>query len=55
MNKTTDHIEIDVEKTLALMPAWVKEKARRYREQKKLAEKVFGPVVRQIEKLQQSK
>lgn len=30
------------------MKGWAKEKDRRYRKQKKFAEKMFGPVIRQI-------
>lgn len=32
------------------IPAWVKEKERRYKKQKALAERVFGDVVKQIKK-----
>ena len=39
---------INLKKTFALMPWWVKEKARRYRVQQKFAKKLFDPVVKQI-------
>lgn len=45
----------ELKEALALMPWWAKEKARRYQEQKKLAEKLFGPVVRQIQQQQKAK
>lgn len=32
------------------IPSWVKEKQRRYKAQKALAERVFGDVVKQIER-----
>ncbi len=32
------------------IPSWVKEKERRFKKQKALAERVFGDVVRQIER-----
>jgi hypothetical protein len=52
--KRTGYSSIDVERTLSLMPSWVKEKERRYRRQKKLSEKVFGTVWKFIEKQQKS-
>ena len=39
-------------KALSRMKSWAKEKDRRYREQKKFAKKIFGKVVRQIQKSQ---
>jgi hypothetical protein len=37
-------------KALDQIPSWVKEKERRYKKQKALAERVFGDVVRHINK-----
>lgn len=48
MKQPSNYPPIDVEKTLSLMPAWVKEKERRYYIQKKIADKAFGKVVEQI-------
>ena len=43
--KQASYSPINVEETLSLMPAWVKEKERRYLLQKKIAQKAFGEVV----------
>lgn len=40
----------ELHNALKEIPAWVKEKERRYKKQKALAERVFGEVVKQIEK-----
>jgi hypothetical protein len=48
MKRSQSYPPIDVEKTLSLMPAWVKEKERRYYLQQKIAEKAFGEVVEYI-------
>jgi hypothetical protein len=55
MKRNSPNSSIDVQQTLSLMPDWVKEKARRHRQQKRLAEKVFGSVVLFIEKQQEAK
>ncbi len=38
----------NLKKTLAKMKWWAKEKDRRYIKQKKLAEKVFGPLIKRL-------
>ena len=48
MKYKADQEDIDLKKVLSLMPWWAKEKARRYRKQKKFAEKMFGPVIKQL-------
>jgi len=40
--------ERELKKTLSLMPMWIKEKARRYKKQKSIAEKVFGSLVKKL-------
>ena len=42
----------NLKKALSRMKSWAKEKDRRYREQKKFAKKIFGKVVKQIQKSQ---
>jgi hypothetical protein len=55
MTQTTAQRIKSINAALALMPAWVKEKAKRYREQKKFAEETFGPVVKYIQQQQKRK
>lgn len=48
MKIENDYKPINLKKTLKLMPLWAKEKDRRYREQKKFREKLFGPLIKQL-------
>ena len=48
MKKQPDYKPIDLKKTLAKMKWWAKEKDRKYLEQKKFAEKLFGRVIKQL-------
>jgi hypothetical protein len=52
---TTEQRIKSIHTALDLVPAWVKEKAKRYREQKKFAEKTFGPIVKYIREQQKRK
>lgn len=52
--KKSESTDKDLLRALALMPWWVKEKERRYRRQKKLAEKVFGALVKKLKKIHNS-
>ena len=48
MKKGTAYEPIDLNKTLAKMKGWAKEKDRRYRQQKKFAEKMFGSLIKKL-------
>ncbi|MEK6614944.1 MAG: hypothetical protein AABZ32_02360 [Bacteroidota bacterium] len=48
MKQKKEYNSINLKETLAKMQWWAKEKDRRYRKQKKLAEKVFGPLIKQL-------
>ncbi|CAN5876856.1 hypothetical protein BH11BAC7_BH11BAC7_32180 [soil metagenome] len=48
MKQSANYPPIDVQETLSLMPAWVKEKERRYYLQQEIAERAFGDVVEYI-------
>ena len=50
MRISSERRAAELHKALTQIPSWVKEKERRYKKQKALAERVFGDVVRQIEK-----
>jgi hypothetical protein len=45
MKHSSEYPPIDVEETLSLMPAWVKEKERRYHLQQKIAKRAFSEVI----------
>lgn len=49
MSRTTS-IESEVAIALKAMPAYVKEKKRRYLKKKKIATKAFGKISKQIER-----
>jgi hypothetical protein len=48
MRKEPEYKPINLKKTLAKMKWWIKEKDRRYIEQKKLANRVFGPLLKRL-------
>ena len=48
MNKKPEYRPINLKRTLAKMKAWAREKDRIYLEQKKLAEKMFGPLIKKL-------
>ena len=48
MKKEPVYKPINLKRTLAQMKPWAKEKNRRYREQKKFAEKFFGHLLKQL-------
>lgn len=48
MKKDSEYKPIDIKQTLAQMKSWAKEKDRRYREQKKFAEKIFGSLIKKL-------
>ena len=48
MRKEPEYKPINLKKTLAKMKKAAKEKDRWYREERKLAERVFGPVIKQL-------
>ncbi|HLG03273.1 MAG TPA: hypothetical protein VI731_06735 [Bacteroidia bacterium] len=55
MKRTTSYLESDVLKALKSMPSYVKEKTFRYKRKKKIAEKAFGKLVKQLEREQKLK
>lgn len=48
MKTQPKHTPINLKKTLAEMLIYAKEKDRMYREQKKFAQKMFGPVIKKL-------
>lgn len=48
MNKEPEHKPIDLKQTLSQMKSWAQKKDRRYREQKKFAEKIFGALIKKL-------
>lgn len=48
MKKELKGTTSSLKKTLSKMKWWAKEKDRRFLEHKKLAEKVFGPLVKKL-------
>lgn len=48
MKKEQEYQPINLKQTLAQMKFWAKEKDRRYREQKKFAEKMFGSLIKKL-------
>lgn len=48
MKKEQEYEPINLSRTLAKMQWWAKEKDRRYREQKKFAEKMFGSLIKKL-------
>ena len=55
MEVSTEQRIRDIKRALKLMKWWAKEKDRRYRKQKKFAEKLFAPVVKYIQQQQNEK
>ena len=48
MKEELEYEPINLKKTLAKMKSWAKEKDRIYREQKKFAKKMFGPLIKKL-------
>ncbi len=55
MTQTPQQRLKSIHAALALMPAYAKEKAKRYQEQKKFTEKTFGAIVKYIQQQQKRK
>ena len=48
MNKESEYKPINLKKTLAKMRWWAKEKDRIYLKRRKLAKKMFGPLIKKL-------